>query len=135
MKRWISLIAVAILVIAMSAPITVFATHGDDAHSSTMSVEADGKSVEEVQEAEGEIVNQSLEEEDQEATIETGGEELAEEAEDATDSMFSVMSDNWIYIAAGLGTVVLIIVAVVAINSSKGKHKNQAGSGNYKPKH
>lgn len=117
MKRLMPLIMAAVLMICMSVPMTVVATNGGDAHSSSMSVEADGRTVEEVQATEGEavdeVVDEAMDEEElQDQVDEPDGEELAEEAEEASDSMFSTMSDNLIYIAVGLGVLALIIVII-----------------------
>ena len=112
MKRLISLITIALLLICMGAPVVVFAVPGEDAHSDTMTVEADGQSVEEKQANEAETIDQDVDEvELQEQLDEPDGEDLAEEAEEV-DSLFSTMSDNWIYIAAGLGVLALVIVII-----------------------
>lgn len=115
MKKIVSIITIILL---MSLPLCVYASNnnGADAHSQSMSagseellVDESGSMNEEVKQAE-----QTVEEDIQEESTEPAGEELAEEAEEATDNMFSALSNNWIYIAAGLGAVVLIIVILVA---------------------
>lgn len=139
MKRLMPLIMAAALLICMSAPMIVFATSGGDAHSSSMSVEADGQTVEEVQAMEGKVVDEDVDEEEfQEDPAVTDDEELAEEpevSEEETDSVLGALSNNWPYIAAGLGAVVVIIVTVIAVKSSKNKRKNVEGSQGYKAKH
>lgn len=136
MKRLISLITIALLLICMGAPVVVFAVPGEDAHSDTMTVEADGQSVEEKQANEQVVVDEVVEEEESLEPLDTSaGEELAEDAEAATDDVFSTMSANWIYIAAGIGSMAAIIIAVVAVKSSKSKHKNSVGAQDYKAKH
>ena len=81
MKRKISLIVIAVLLICTSQMVSVFAVPGEDAHSDTMTVEADGETVQEKQVMEQDVTDKEVSEEELQAQLEDAAADEVENPE------------------------------------------------------
>lgn len=119
MKRKISLIVIAVLLICMSQMVSVFAVPGEDAHSDTMTVEADGETVQEKQATEQDVIDEDVSEEELQAQLEDAAADEVENPE-ADD----IGGRVWIIVG---GAALLAVIGGAAVKS-----KNR---GNYKSRH
>ena len=111
MKKTIALITMLAMLLCLNMPLAVCATSpGEDAHSETMSVEADGVSVEEkqaeVEQADGAFVPEIEEKEAPEVVIE---ESPDEEGELVVDEIVDETEET-----ASVSTTLIVVVAVAA---------------------
>ena len=119
MKRMISMFAIAMMLILIAAPVTVLAVPGEDAHSDTMVVEADGESVESKQSEEPEVQDVEVSEEELEAELAKAADTEDSAAEDYTEEVenepVSTGPPIWIYIAAGGCALLLAIIIIYKV--------------------
>lgn len=108
MKRLISLTMVVMLLMCMTQVVPVFAVPGEDAHSDTMTVEADGDTVQEKQAEETEVVDKELSEEEVQEQL--GSTDQGEQTETE-----EVVTANRISPVALVGSILVLVLVVIAM--------------------
>lgn len=121
MKRKISLIVIAMLLLCMSRLVSVYAVPGEDAHSDSMTVEADGESVQEKQAAEQDVIDKEISEEELQVQLEEDNTNDVDTYPDENEDTKPPENFRRIRILLPAGIVILaaIIIGVATIRKKK----------------